>query len=159
MWDRSIIDSIDNYKSTVYLSIYRGGGLDVLQTNFWANSAILANNRSTKLGTLICSAHARTVRPTGADHPNRGPSGQRVGPSAAQFSAQQTKNPRTLFPPFSIYGPAHAHSAGSAISFAPIHCVDVHYTHLHAPTARDVLRAATTYLHRHKPFTTSVQII
>jgi hypothetical protein len=23
---------------------------------------ILANNRSTKLGTLICSAHARTVR-------------------------------------------------------------------------------------------------
>jgi hypothetical protein len=26
---------------------------------------ILANNRSTKLGTLICSAHARTVRPQG----------------------------------------------------------------------------------------------
>jgi hypothetical protein len=30
---------------------------------------ILANNRSTKLGTLICSAHARTVQPTGADRP------------------------------------------------------------------------------------------
>jgi hypothetical protein len=34
---------------------------------------ILANNRSTKLGTLICSAHARTVRPTGADRPASGP--------------------------------------------------------------------------------------
>jgi hypothetical protein len=43
---------------------------------------ILANNRSTKLGTLICSAHARTVRPTGADRPDRGPSGLRAGPSA-----------------------------------------------------------------------------
>jgi hypothetical protein len=43
---------------------------------------ILANNRSIKLGTLICSAHARTVRPTGADRPDRGPSGLRAGPSA-----------------------------------------------------------------------------
>src|SRR5688572_6798826 len=43
---------------------------------------ILANNRSTKLGTLNCSAHARTVRPTGADCPDRGPSGLRAGPSA-----------------------------------------------------------------------------
>jgi hypothetical protein len=43
---------------------------------------ISANNRSTKLGTLICSAHARTVRPTGADRPDRGPSDLRVGPSA-----------------------------------------------------------------------------
>jgi hypothetical protein len=34
---------------------------------------ILANNHSTKLGTLICSAHARTVRPTGADRPASGP--------------------------------------------------------------------------------------
>jgi hypothetical protein len=34
MRDRSIIDSIDHYKSAVYLSIYRGGGLDPLQTNF-----------------------------------------------------------------------------------------------------------------------------
>jgi hypothetical protein len=69
MRNRSVIDSIDDYKSVVYLSIYRGGGLVPLQTNFWANSANLANNRSTKLGTLICSAHARTVRPTGADRP------------------------------------------------------------------------------------------
>jgi hypothetical protein len=62
MRNRSCIDSIDDYKSAVYLSIYRGGGLDHLQTNFRAFPVILANNRSTKLGTLICSAHARTVR-------------------------------------------------------------------------------------------------
>jgi hypothetical protein len=30
---------------------------------------ILANNHNTKLRTLICSTHARTVRPTGADSP------------------------------------------------------------------------------------------
>jgi hypothetical protein len=58
MRNRSVIDSIDDYKSAVYLSIYRGGGLDPLQTNFRANSANLANNRSIKLGTLNCSAHA-----------------------------------------------------------------------------------------------------
>jgi hypothetical protein len=34
-----------------------------------ANSENLANKHSKKLGTLICSAHARTVRPTGADRP------------------------------------------------------------------------------------------
>jgi hypothetical protein len=59
MRNRSCIDSIDDdYKSAVYLSIYRGGGLDPLQTNFRAFPVILANNRNTKLGTLICSAHA-----------------------------------------------------------------------------------------------------
>jgi hypothetical protein len=67
MRNRSVIDSIDDYKSVVYFSIYRGGGLDPLQTNFRANSANLANNRSTKLRTLICSAHVRTVRT--ADRP------------------------------------------------------------------------------------------
>jgi hypothetical protein len=72
MRNRSCIDSIDYYQSAVYLSIYRGGGLDPLQTNFRANLVNLANNRSTKLGTLICSAHARTVRPTGADRPAQG---------------------------------------------------------------------------------------
>jgi hypothetical protein len=82
MRNRSCIDSIVDYKSAVYLSIYRGGGLDPLQTNFRAYPMILANNRSTKLRTLICSAHARTVRPTGADRPDRGPSGLRAGPSA-----------------------------------------------------------------------------
>jgi hypothetical protein len=84
MRNRSCIDSIDDdYKSVVHLSIYRGGGLDPLQTNFRAFPVILANNRSTKLGTLICSAHARTVRPPGADCLNRGPSGLRAGPSAS----------------------------------------------------------------------------
>jgi hypothetical protein len=62
--------------------------MDPLQTNFRANSANLANNRSTKLETLICSAHAWTVCPTGADCPDRGPSALRAGPSAAQFGAQ-----------------------------------------------------------------------
>jgi hypothetical protein len=56
--------------------------MDPLQTNFRAYPMILANNRSTKLGTLICSAQARTVRPTGVDRPDRGPSGLRARPSA-----------------------------------------------------------------------------
>ena len=83
MRNRSVIDSIDDYKSTVYLSIYRGGGLDPLQTNVRAFPVILANNRNTKLGTLICSAHARTVRSTGADRPASGPDRPR-----AQIGAQ-----------------------------------------------------------------------
>jgi hypothetical protein len=33
MRDKSVIDSIDDYKSIVYISIYRGGGLNPLQTN------------------------------------------------------------------------------------------------------------------------------
>jgi hypothetical protein len=77
-----IEDSIDDYKSVVYLSIYRGGELDSLQTNFRAFPVILVNNHNTKLGTLICSAHARTVQPPGADCPDREPSGLRAGPSA-----------------------------------------------------------------------------
>jgi hypothetical protein len=43
--------------------------MDPLQTNFRAYLEILANKHSKKLGTLICSALARTVRPTGADRP------------------------------------------------------------------------------------------
>jgi hypothetical protein len=78
MRNRSIFDLIDDYKSAVYLSIYRGGWLDPLQTNFRVISTNLANNRSTKLGTLNCSAHARTVRPTCTDRPARGPSGPRT---------------------------------------------------------------------------------
>jgi hypothetical protein len=58
---------------------------------------ILANNHSTKLGTLNYSAHARTVRPTGADCPDRGPSGLRAGPSAsAQFWFEQGANNAVL---------------------------------------------------------------
>jgi len=100
MRDRSIIDSIDYYKSAVYLSIYRGGGWTLYKLIFRANSANLANNRSTRLGTLIYSAHARTVRPTGADRPahRRGPSEPRtVRPQdrtirKAQFGSKQQAN-------------------------------------------------------------------
>jgi hypothetical protein len=89
MRNRSVFDSIDNYKSAVYLSIYRGWGLDPLQTNFRAYPEILANKHSKKLGTLICSALVRTVQPTGADRPDRGPSGLRTGPPAAHFGSKQ----------------------------------------------------------------------
>jgi hypothetical protein len=33
MRDKSVIDSIDDSKSVVFLYIYKGGGLDPLQTN------------------------------------------------------------------------------------------------------------------------------
>jgi hypothetical protein len=72
----SCIDSFDDdYKSAVDLSIYRGRGLDPLPSKLRANLGIFANKRSEKLGTLICSARARTVRPTGADRPDRPASG------------------------------------------------------------------------------------
>jgi hypothetical protein len=85
MRDKSVFDSIDPYKSTVYLSIYRGGGLDPLQTNFRAYPEILANKHNKKLGTLICYVPARTVPPTGADCPDCGPSDPRAGPSGLSF--------------------------------------------------------------------------
>jgi hypothetical protein len=72
MRNRSCIDSIDDYKSVVYLSIYRGRGWTLCTTEFRANFEDLANKHSTKLGTLIYSAHARTVRPTGTDCPASG---------------------------------------------------------------------------------------
>jgi hypothetical protein len=83
MRNRSVIDSIDDYKSVVYLSIYRGG-LDPLQTNFRANFVNLANNHSTKLETLNCSAHARTVwtADCSASGPDRPP---------ARFGSQHKK--------------------------------------------------------------------
>jgi hypothetical protein len=53
-----------------YTSLFiEEGGWTLYKLISRANSTNLANNRSTKLGTLICSVHARTVRPTGADHP------------------------------------------------------------------------------------------
>jgi hypothetical protein len=72
-----------------YTSLFiKEGGWTLYTTEFRANSANLANKHSTKLGTLIYSAHARTVRPTGADCPDRGLSGLRVGPSAGAFWCQ-----------------------------------------------------------------------
>jgi hypothetical protein len=54
-----------------YTSLFiEEGGWTLYTTDFRANSTNLANNHSTKLGTLICPAHARTVRPTGADRPH-----------------------------------------------------------------------------------------
>jgi hypothetical protein len=62
-----------------YTSLFiEEGGWTLYTTDFRANSANIANNRSTKLETLICSAHARTVRPTGAGCPDRGLSGLRT---------------------------------------------------------------------------------
>ena len=73
-----------------YTSLFiEEGGWTLYTTEFRANSANLANKHSTKLETLIYSAHARTVRPTGADRPDRGPSGLRAGQSAAQFWFEQ----------------------------------------------------------------------
>jgi hypothetical protein len=46
---------------------------------------VLGNKTREKLGTLTDSAHARTVRATTADGPDRGPSGLRAGPSARSF--------------------------------------------------------------------------
>jgi hypothetical protein len=72
-----------------YTSLFiEEGGWTLYTTEFRANSTNLANNRSTKLGTLIYYAHARTVRPTGADCPDRGLSGLRAGPSARSIWCQ-----------------------------------------------------------------------
>jgi hypothetical protein len=69
-----------------YTSLFiEEGGWTLYKQTSRANSENLANKHSKKLGTLICSMHARTVRPTGADRPDRGPSGPRVRPSALSF--------------------------------------------------------------------------
>jgi hypothetical protein len=53
-----------------YTSLFiEEGGWTLYKLISRANSVNLANNRSTKLGTLIYSAHARTVWPIGADRP------------------------------------------------------------------------------------------
>jgi hypothetical protein len=72
-----------------YTSLFiEEGGWTLYTTGFRANPANLANKHSTKLRTLIYSAHARTVRPTGADCPDRGLSGLRAGPSTCSFWCQ-----------------------------------------------------------------------
>jgi hypothetical protein len=69
-------------QSAVALHLYKGGGLDPLPTDFRVNPVVLGNQSREKLETLTDSAHARTVRATTTDSPDRGPSGLRVGPSA-----------------------------------------------------------------------------
>jgi hypothetical protein len=84
---RNRLDLIDCWgvQSVVALHLYKGGGLDPLQTDFRVNPAVLGNKSRKKLVTLTDSVHARTVRATTADRPDRGPSGLRVGPSARHF--------------------------------------------------------------------------
>jgi hypothetical protein len=79
-----------------YTSLFiEEGGWTLYSTEFRANSANLANKHSTKLGTLIYSAHARTVRPTCADCL----SGLRAGSSARSFWCQtSTKVPFSSLP-------------------------------------------------------------
>jgi hypothetical protein len=74
-------------QSAVALHLYKGGGLDPLQTNFRVNPAVLGNKSRKKLGTLTDSAHAWTIRATTADCPERGPFGHGAGPSALLFLA------------------------------------------------------------------------
>jgi hypothetical protein len=68
-------------QSAVALHLYKGGGLDPLQTDFRVNPVVLGNQSREKLETLTDSAHARTVRATTTDSPDRRPSGLRAGPS------------------------------------------------------------------------------
>jgi hypothetical protein len=74
-------------QSAVALHLYKGGGLDPLQTVSRVNPAVLGNKSREKLGTLTDSAHARTVRAPSADRPDRGPSDLEAGPST-QFGFQ-----------------------------------------------------------------------
>jgi hypothetical protein len=78
MRDKSVIDSIDNYISVVFLCFYRGGGWTRYNQTPRANSVNFVNKHSKKLGTLICSTYARTVRPRDADRPDHGPSGRSI---------------------------------------------------------------------------------
>jgi hypothetical protein len=72
-----------------YTSLFiEEGAWTLYTTDFRANSANLANNRSTKLGTIIYSEHARTVRPTCADCPASGPDRPH-----AHFGAKQDASP------------------------------------------------------------------
>jgi hypothetical protein len=66
-----------------YTSVFiEEGGWTLYKLISRANSANLANN--TKLGILICFAHARTVHTTSADRPAPG-----AGPFGPHFGTQQ----------------------------------------------------------------------
>jgi hypothetical protein len=58
MRDKRVIDSIDDYKSVVFLCFYKGGGLARYKQTPRANFVNLANKHSKKLGTLIGSTRA-----------------------------------------------------------------------------------------------------
>jgi hypothetical protein len=61
---RNRLDLIDCWgvQSAVALHLYKGGGLDPLQTVSRVNPVVLGNKSREKLGTLTVYAHARTVR-------------------------------------------------------------------------------------------------
>jgi hypothetical protein len=61
---RNRLDLIDCWgvQPAVALHLYKGRGLDPLQTDFRVNPVVLGNKSREKLGTLTDSAHARTVR-------------------------------------------------------------------------------------------------
>jgi hypothetical protein len=72
MRDKSVIDSIDNYKSVVCLCFYRGGGWTRYKQTPQANSVNSVNKHSKKTWNpnLICACgpsdpQAQTVRPQG----------------------------------------------------------------------------------------------
>jgi hypothetical protein len=93
-----LIRLIITNRSYTSVVIEEGGWTRYKQTPR-ANPANFVNKHGKKLGTLICSARARTVRPTGADRPDRGPSGPRARPSGSLFlvpnnifSSKESKN-------------------------------------------------------------------
>jgi hypothetical protein len=64
---RNILDLIDCWgvQPVVALHLYKGEGLDPLQTDFRVNLMVFGNKSCEKLGTLTDTVHARTVRPQG----------------------------------------------------------------------------------------------
>ena len=105
---------IDCLQSAVVLCFYTGGGLDPLPTKLRANPTIFVNKHREKLRTLICSARARTVRPTGADRP-----AHRRGPSGPQARTVRTADRLASGPdrPLAHYGAQH-HSKSNIYKFS-----------------------------------------
>jgi hypothetical protein len=71
---RNRLDLIDclGVQSVLALHLYKGGGLDPLQTVSRVNPVVLGNKSREKLGTLTDSTHARTIRATTADRSGSG---------------------------------------------------------------------------------------
>jgi hypothetical protein len=61
---RNRLDLIDCWgvQPVVALHLYKGGGLDPLQTASQVNPTVLGNKSREKLGTLTYSTHVRIVR-------------------------------------------------------------------------------------------------
>jgi hypothetical protein len=97
MRDKLIVDSINDYKSVVLLCIYKGGGLDPLQTNSRANSVNLVNKHIKKLGTLIGFARADRPAP-GPDRPTAHFGAQHMPPCfLVELSKPKATNSTSVF--------------------------------------------------------------